>query len=341
MSDTVPRKAALSAAQSERIQVVRGLAIIAVVCIHSTPDFSMPVEVFCKPFLNFAVGAFLFLSGLLSDAEKWDPLKRIRKLLIPYALWSLVYVFVNNGTSLSLPAFVTLYGKYLLLGTAATMLYYVFVYCELTLLIPATDRLSRSRFWALGFLISPLEILIFRLAPLLLGVAVHPYLLTVIRVSCLGWFWYFYLGYLIGRGKLENAARRPRAVAALLLVSLAVQMAEAYGYYLLGSRAAGTQCKLSALLSGALWCLVFYRYISGAAAAPRLNRLESTLKAVGDRSFGVFFCHIAVLRLLSALPLGARYLVFPANAAISVLLSFWLVWLIQRILGRYSRWLAC
>jgi len=56
----------LTSEQSKKIQYLRGLAIIAVVFIHNTPTGL--AQVFCRPFLNFSVGLFLFLSGMLSNS---------------------------------------------------------------------------------------------------------------------------------------------------------------------------------------------------------------------------------------------------------------------------------
>ena len=63
--------------ESYKIQMLRGLAIIAVVFIHNTPDGLG--QVLCRPFINFSVGLFLFLSGLLSTRNKWNPQRRIKK----------------------------------------------------------------------------------------------------------------------------------------------------------------------------------------------------------------------------------------------------------------------
>lgn len=57
----------LTAQQSNKVQILRGLAIIAVVFIHNTPDGL--AQVYCRPFFNFSVGLFLFLSGFLSNAS--------------------------------------------------------------------------------------------------------------------------------------------------------------------------------------------------------------------------------------------------------------------------------
>ncbi len=74
--------------QSGKIQILRGIAIIAVVFLHNTPTGI--IEVFCRPFTNFAVGLFLFLSGLLTSKDRWNPQKRITKVIIPYVIWTFI-----------------------------------------------------------------------------------------------------------------------------------------------------------------------------------------------------------------------------------------------------------
>lgn len=63
--------------QSYKIQLLRGLAIIAVVFIHNTPTGMS--QVYLRPFMNFSVGLFLFLSGLLTNFKKVSLLKRLKK----------------------------------------------------------------------------------------------------------------------------------------------------------------------------------------------------------------------------------------------------------------------
>lgn len=75
---------------SHKIQILRGGAIIAVVLIHNTPVGIL--QVLCRPFFNFAVGLFLFLSGFLTDYDKYNPHKRIRKVVVPYIVWTIIYM---------------------------------------------------------------------------------------------------------------------------------------------------------------------------------------------------------------------------------------------------------
>ncbi len=65
---------------SYKIQALRGIAIIAVVFIHNTPMGGY--QIWCRPFLNFAVGLFLFLSGFLSNNINYNPQKRVKKVFI-------------------------------------------------------------------------------------------------------------------------------------------------------------------------------------------------------------------------------------------------------------------
>lgn len=49
----------------------------------------------------------------------------------------------------------------------------------------------------------PIEIILFRLIPLVSGIEVNKYVSTVMGISCLGWFTYYYLGYLFGNEIIE------------------------------------------------------------------------------------------------------------------------------------------
>ena len=101
-------------------------------------------QVFFRPFLNFSVGLFLFLSGMLSNSSNWNPKKRIIKVLIPYVLWTLIYSTMYN---ISNPANIPIvFFKNIITGKAAAVMYYIFVYCEFTLLIPLIDRFAKSKF---------------------------------------------------------------------------------------------------------------------------------------------------------------------------------------------------
>ena len=320
----------LSTEQSKNIQILRGLAIIAVVFIHNTPIGL--AQVFFRPFLNFAVGLFIFLSGMLSNSSKWNPKKRILKVLIPYVLWTLIYSTLRN---ISNPTYIPIaFFKNLLTGKAAAVMYYIFVYCEFTLLIPLIDRLAKSRFKYYGFLITPIEIIVMRLIPLITGFELNKYISIVMSISCLGWFTYFYLGYLLGNN-LTTINISSKKVLLLWIISILLQFAEGFYYYSLGDTNCGTQLKLTSIISGTLFALMAYNYVIQGT-----TKNANILKLLGDNSFGIYFSHLAVMAVIDLLPAYANYVPYPITAIVAITITTICVLLGKRILGKYSKYLA-
>ena len=81
------------------VQVFRALAIVAVVMIHTTPLGNW--QVFCRPFINFSVATFLFLSGYLTKIsnDNWCAFykKRIIRVIIPYVIWTVLYTLASRN----------------------------------------------------------------------------------------------------------------------------------------------------------------------------------------------------------------------------------------------------
>lgn len=316
--------------KSYNIQLLRGLAIIAVVFIHNTPDGI--AQVFCRPFLNFAVGLFLFLSGMLSDAKKWNPKKRLLKVLIPYIIWTLVYVLISQyDQPKNIPVE---YLKGLLAGNSAPMMYYVFIYCEFTLLIPLIDKLARSKYKYLGFIVAPLEIILMRLLPLLLHIEINGYVVLIQGISCLGWFTYYYLGYLLGNSIIELKAST-KTLWICWSISIILQMLEGYLYFYLGESNCGSQLKITSILTGTIFVLLGYKFIYSE------RKIKLTfLYALGNASFGIYFSHMAIMTVLQIIPFYSKYIIYPINAISVILISYICVVIGKRILGKYSKYLA-
>lgn len=317
--------------QSENVQVLRGLAIIAVVFIHNTPIGLS--QVFFRPFLNFSVGLFLFLSGMLSGVNKWNPYKRIIKVAVPYVLWTLIYTVLYNISNNPMDIPITFF-KNIITGTAAPMLYYIFVYCEFTLVIPLIDRLAKSKFKYLGFLIAPLEIILMRSMPLILGYKINSYISMILGISCLGWFTYFYLGYLIGN-KYIFVNIKSKKITIFWLVSILFQIAEGYFYYTLGYQNCGNQLKLTAIFSGTLFSLMAYNYI----ISYRKENMK-ILKLLGDNSFGIYFSHFVIMAIINKIPFYTQYISYPMTAIIALIITTICVLIGKRFLGKFSRYLA-
>jgi len=315
---------------SNNIQILRGLAIIAVVFIHNTPGGLM--QVCCRPFLNFAVGLFLFLSGMLSKASNWKPQKRILKVLIPYILWTIIYVILYN---LRTPTIIPItFLKELLTGRAAGIMYYVFVYCEFTLLIPLIDKLAKSKYRYWGFVITPIEIVFMRMIPWFTNYEVDEGISIIMHISCLGWFTYYYLGYLVGNNYM-NIKYKTNSLLLLWLCAMIIQIVEGYILFKIGETDCGTQLKLSSILTGVPVMFMAYKFIN----FEKSFELK-LLKILGDNSFGIYFSHLIIMSILDKIPYYKRCVIYPVNAVIAVAVSAICVVIGKKILGRYARYLA-
>lgn len=118
---------------------------MAVIIIHTCPS---SMEVWVRPFVNFAVAMFLFLSGYLTVFDRYSSnkqwlrfyWKRSIRVLVPYMIWTFLYTVLsprNIGTRF-------LYN----IATAGggANLYYIFVYVQLALFTPLFKIASRSRY---------------------------------------------------------------------------------------------------------------------------------------------------------------------------------------------------
>ena len=136
----MPASAVTSAKRSrnDMVQVFRALAVIAVVMIHTTPLGEY--QAFCRPFINFSVGTFIFLSGYLTKTENdnWSAFyrKRIVRVLIPYVIWTVLYTLDSRQLGDLLTN--------LLNAKACYHLYYILVYIQFVLLTPLLGRLAKS-----------------------------------------------------------------------------------------------------------------------------------------------------------------------------------------------------
>lgn len=72
-----------------------------------------------------------------------------------------------------------------------------------------------------------------RLIPLIMKVNFNYYIEIIMSVSCVGWFIFYYLGYLLGNGLLEIRFSTAK-IAVMWAFSIALQIAEGYWYMSMG-----------------------------------------------------------------------------------------------------------
>lgn len=282
-------------AKDRYLQALRGLAISAVVLIHCLPQCAASVAI--RPFLNFSVALFLFLSGVLTDERKFNAggglRRRISKVAGPYAFWSVIYLaaFPRPSWASGFLAFAV--------GSVSAQMYYLLVYSQLVLLTPVLFRLlSRYRFFV--YCVTPACLLLRELA------AVAGIALPLIQVFCPMWLIFYVFG-LDWRRWAALIEGRTAQLVAVLFIFLIIQEVAGFWWYLTGDfNMATTQLKLgSAATSLAVIALLM------AVPGSFKSRLSSTLLVdLGNASFGIYLCHILVLKAvwkllgLFVIPLG-------------------------------------
>lgn len=270
---------------------------------------------------------------MLTKTSTWNPKKRIIKVLVPYVFWTFLYVLMYNSIK-TISIIPIIFLKSLLTGSSERMMYYIFVYCEFTLLTPLIDKIGRSKFQWCGFLISPLEIIFMRLIPLAIGYDINPVVVRVMGVSCLGWFTYYYLGYLLGNGLIKVKSTFSKLIC-LYILSILLQIIEGGVYFSMGVFNCGTQLKLTAILSGVLFSMIAFKLIE---SGKQLN--IKSFKILGDYSFGIYFVHVAIMNILESIPGYISIIVYPLNAIMTIIGSLMCVSIGHKILGKYGKFLA-
>lgn len=315
------------------IQIFRALSIIAVVMIHTTPSGEW--QVFCRPFINFSVATFLFLSGYLTKIENdnWFAFckKRIIRVIIPYIIWTIFYtlppIFSGDG--------ILVIVKNLITAKATVAMYYIFVYIQFVLLTPWLAQLAKSKHRHWGWLIAPISMIIFKYSGLLTGIEPNAYVSLLWSDVCLGWFTYYYLGLLLGN-RIIKPDYSLTTLILLYLVSILLQMAEGYGWLLLGEANCGTQVKLTSFLTSTLFLLIVYTLLN----KPDIDVKSKFLRSLGDYSFGIYLCHIMVIMVLRRIPYYTT-LSYPFTSFMVVLISWGCCYIGNKICGKkISGWLG-
>lgn len=281
--------------------------------IHTMPGEQW--QVFCKPFVNFAVATFIFLSGYLTKVDNEDWLafyrKRIARVLLPYFIWTVLYSFpdIRSGGFSALV-------KNMICANAATTLYYIFVYIQFVLLTPLLGSLARSRYRFVGWLVAPMSVIIFKYIPTFGDIRLHKHLELFWNDVCLGWFTFYYLGLILGN-KLTDRKFNLRNLTFLYCGSLLLQMGEGYLWFTVDPVGCGSQLKLTSILSSILFVLMIYCVLQGRNREPK----RSFLCKIGNCSFGIYLVHMMILKVLEPLEFYAS-LPYPMTSLIVLTISF-------------------
>lgn len=319
--------------RNNMIQVFRALSIIAVVMIHTTP-YGM-WQVYCRPFINFSVATFLFLSGYLTNIENdnWSYFykKRITRVIIPYIIWTIIYTLpyiYSGGNAFSII-------KNLITARVTGHMYYIFVYIQFVLLTPLLSRLAKSKYRNFGWFIAPISVFIFKYSTLFGEFKLNPYISLFWNDACLGWFTYYYLGLLLGN-RIIKPKYSLKSLICLYLISIVLQIFEGYIWFLHGEQNCGTQLKITSFLTSTIFLLIIYNILNYS----KIEVKSKFIKLLGDHSFGIYLCHIMIMMILGRISYYT-YIPYPLNSFIVIIVSFVFCYFGNKILGnKISLWLG-
>lgn len=305
----------------------RGIAMLAVIAIHSTPfdgiDLAGNEAVFLlvmRQVANFSVALLLAISGMMAGWSRqpcdgrWV-LVRLKRLLPPYILWSLLFMSIHNPDHFrSLPYlvvdFVSGQG---MLGIG----YFVVLLLQMIVLTPLIARIGSVRSHLLW-------IVAITAAGLAYSYVVGPanyYLLSKFPYTALPFpvFYPFYhLGFLVAREGMVARLSGGRTLAAAGLaavVALGLSIAEALAWLPIKLSMANAQVKASSLF----YSLTIFALMLGSHRRVRFP-VAGWLAWFGRNSYAIYVIHLfPVLALLDLMRQGPFPPGGPAATAVVIL----------------------
>ena len=314
------------------IQFLRAIAIIAVICIHTCPIGV--AQVYIRPFINYAVALFVFLSGYLTKIENDNWLsffrKRISRVLIPYCIWTVFYVITQSGTSIQS---ILTTPKHLLLADAIVPLYYIPVYIGLVLITPLLSLLIKTKYRNAVWMISPFYKIIIFYLPLVFSFQYSSVITKLPALWFMDWLIYYFLGIILGN-HLCSSKFNIKLMISLFVFSLILQSIEGHILYTkFNYMNCGTQSKLTCLASNIFFLLIIHTLLQ----AKRLNINSTLTEKIGDYSFGIYLCHVSFINHFPYL----SYFPFPINSLLVLLMSLAFCWICDHALNRrVCKWLG-
>lgn len=318
--------------KDKKIQLLRGIAIIAVVTIHTVQIGD--ISVIIRPFINFAVAMFIFLSGYLTKIENENLTigifnkKRIFRVMIPYIIWSIIYTIAYSN-----------YKKFfvkILTGTSCGIYYYILVYIQLVLITPFVIKLVKSKYKNIGFIITPIFILIYYLIVIILKREI-PF--PINANNFIIWFIYYYIGIILGNNQI--GVKNIKNIKIIVTISLILQIFEGIlwnklGYYGMAT----TQLKFTSMISNVLILFLTFFWLSNGKEIEEKS-WKNYLIEIGGMSFGIYLSHILILDIFNKFIFYWRNIVFPLNTIILILVNCIFIMIGRKILSKkFSKFLG-
>jgi len=284
------------------IQIVKALATMAVILIHTTTFWPYDYVVF--PFIAPCVGVFIFISGYLTRANIPDlPAfykRRLVKVLVPYFICSLLYCAISHSWDNLIMR--------LILGQCNLTYYYIFVFVQLILLTPLIAKIVESKWYFILLFITPLamlaeEILIRRGAGIIFPNNINNFLVWITYFA-IGMRWRF-LEDSQGDNLPECKKRKSQVLMGALIaaVGLVLQFIESRWWMDFGRNDLATSMvKVSVFITIVGLCNVLYYYINVRKSHKGESIIRRITKIVGDKAFELYLLHQFTMYIIGFFP---------------------------------------
>ncbi|MGB8226840.1 MAG: acyltransferase [Sedimentisphaerales bacterium] len=293
--------------------IFRGIAIIAVVAIHAidkvfpwecptTGGWNLFFIVTYRQLLNFAVPAFIFISGYWASANPIESLndyrifltKRLSRILIPYFFWSSILLGYGVIRTHNIDIQQMIFK--LLTGRVISIYYFIIVLAQLYIMTSIFQYINRKRY---GLIL----VLILNGTSLLLVYLGRVYFHYWIPMSSAFYLWIIFYEIGLLTGSSDNNIFTTKKVQIFILpavlVSLLISGVEAN---ILLSRCDNWYFAIAPVkFSSFLYCICII--IAFLHIKRYLSHRPKFLAALGYYSFGIYLIHIPILnKVISFVP---------------------------------------
>ena len=296
------------------LDYLKGLAIIGVVAIHTigteyplNNDFIYTMYINTIQLSAFSVPFFLFISGLVLTYNYGDIkinykqfiMKRLLVILIPYIIWSCLYIVYNMveiGKTFDISPIAII--RKLITGNAEFHLYFIILIIQFYLIFPFILKyILKFKKYHTYLLLS---IFIFNLLIVSAYYYQFDYLSEkILKKVFIFWLFYFVFGMVIGYNIDDNKYKiSDRSLKYFIFLFLITYVSLDISYFLNELEDKNIfWLRPQTLIYATLSIIIAYKFINELKITDNLKLPAQLLKNFGKNSFGIYLSHALFLSI--------------------------------------------
>ena len=341
---------------SDNIEILKGIAILGVLLIHSTAPYFSYLDINSLNYLlisllnqisRFSIPMFVFLSGfLLLRKYKFSRLSEYKSFLIhkfiiigvPYIYWSILYYLFFSIYNLYF-SFSDMLVK-LLTGTSIYTYYFfilIFQFYIISYFFMIALKKYKKWFVCINLIANSFVIYMFYFILFNFNVNIHPLFVFIF----LSWNLFFVLGIYIADDYKRLFIKIKNHRGSIMLLTLSLLVLSLYEFYFINTQylninMAASNFKISSFsfaFFAILFCFAYVNNIPGF--------LRKSLIILGNSSFAIFILHEPFLtNLINLIHVTMPYLINyqillqPILVAVSIIYSLSIFYVVKRLIPR-------